>query len=209
MGNLDSLLSERIYAHRGCWNSDVLQNSLASFHIAFENGFSIETDIRMRNGRLVISHDSPHSDPCMEFHELTQMFSTFALNLKEDGLQECIIRERDWIETTNSFVFDGSIPEMYRYHKLGIPHALRISEFEKTLPWKSNALWLDSFYEDWWIDDSSVDKLMEDSNTIVVSPELHGRDARFVWDVLAKRHADGFSNFSICTDRPSEFLAWL
>jgi hypothetical protein len=116
----------------------------------------------------------------MEFHELTQMFSTFALNLKEDGLQECIIRERDWIETTNSFVFDGSIPEMYRYHKLGIPHALRISEFEKTLPWKSNALWLDSFYEDWWIDDSSVDKLMEDSNTIVVSPELHGRDARFV-----------------------------
>jgi hypothetical protein len=145
----------------------------------------------------------------MEFHELTQMFSTFALNLKEDGLQECIIRERDWIETTNSFVFDGSIPEMYRYHKLGIPHALRISEFEKTLPWKSNALWLDSFYEDWWIDDSSVDKLMEDSNTIVVSPELHGRDARFVWDVLAKRHADGFSNFSICTDRPSEFLAWL
>ena len=208
MGNLVSL-EGRIYAHRGCWNSDVLQNSLASFNIAIENRFSIETDVRKRDGRLVISHDSPHPDVSFELSCLTQMTSTFALNLKEDGLQEDITRKREWMEATNSFVFDGSIPEMYRYHKLGIRHALRISEFEKTLPWKSCALWLDSFYEDWWINDSSVERLMENTNTIVVSPELHGRDARFVWDALAAKHANGYSNFSICTDMPSEFLAWL
>jgi hypothetical protein len=203
-----SAISKRIYAHRGCWSANVLQNSEASFEIARKSGFSVETDVRQLEGRAVISHDPPNSPITLELADLADFATTFAINLKEDGLQRHINDLRTWVVNTDSFVFDGSIPEMYRFRMLGIPHALRLSEFEKELPWKSQAIWLDSFTEDWWISDDSMYHLIEDSKVIVVSPELHGRDPRFVWDYLAKKQSDGNTNFSICTDRPSEFLAW-
>jgi len=209
METAEVTLRSRIYAHRGCWDSMIPQNSLTSFQIASRDRFSIETDIRQLEGNLIVSHDSPKSSTPLKFLDLRELESTLAINLKEDGLQDKIAEERAWIEKTGSFVFDGSIPEMYRFRMMGISHALRLSEYEKELPWVSHAIWLDSFDEDWWIKDASIQHLIENSNTIVVSPELHGRDPRFVWDTLAERQSDGYSNFSICTDRPSEYLAWI
>ena len=97
---------------------------------------------------------------------------------------------------------------MYQFNKLGIPHALRLSEFEKSLPWKSAVIWLDAFTSDWWIKDRSIRSQIRDSKVVVVSPELHGRDPRAVWDFLAKQRLAGNINFAICTDRPTEYLAW-
>jgi len=208
MENSDLHARKRIYAHRGCWNSKIHQNSLESFQAASQDGFSIETDIRQLNGNLVVSHDPTNSYTTLEFVNVTGLEATFAINLKEDGLQNQIAQNRDWFEKTDSFVFDGSIPEMYRFRRMGIPHALRLSEYEKVLPWAGDAIWLDAFTQDWWINDLTIQHLIETSNTIVVSPELHGRDPRFVWDFLAKKQSDGCSNFSICTDRPNEYLSW-
>ena len=129
-----------------------------------------------------------------------------ALNLKEDGLFSLNDLNRDFLEISNSFVFDGSIPEMFKYNLLGFPHALRISEFEKELPWEPQYVWLDSFTSDWWLEDDTLAQLSDSGNIIVVSPELHGRDPRFVWDKMWTLASDGNPNLGICTDLPLQFL---
>ena len=48
-----------IIAHRGFWKKKVDQNTQASFKMAIEYGYGIETDIRDQNGQIVISHDLP------------------------------------------------------------------------------------------------------------------------------------------------------
>ena len=198
-----------IYAHRGCWSSEVEMNSIDAFHLAHANGYSIETDIRQKDGKVVISHDSPISSESLVLEKLMGLQTSFAINIKEDGLHRFLVDKIEWIEASNSFVFDGSIPEMYRFRKLGIPHALRLSEFERTIAWKTHAIWLDSFNEDWWINEESILNLFEESKVVVVSPELHGRDPRFVWDFLANMRASGRFEFSICTDKPNELQSWL
>ncbi len=200
---------EQIYAHRGCWSSEVEENSLDSFHIAQANGYSIETDIRQKDGKVVISHDPTNSSEPLELERLMGLQTSFAINIKEDGLHRLLVDKIDWIESSNSFVFDGSIPEMVLFHKLGVPHALRLSEYERTIAWTSHAVWLDSFNEDWWLKEESIQNLFEESKVVVVSPEIHGRDPRFVWDFLANMRSSGRSEFSICTDKPNEFQRWL
>ena len=203
-----SVKANEIYAHRGCWGNSVSQNSLTSFHLAELNNYSIETDIRLSDSGLVISHDPKCESTQLMLSSIFDLKTSFALNIKEDGLQDHISTIRPWIENTGSFVFDGSIPEMHRFHNLGIPHALRLSEFEKSLPWESHAVWLDSFTSDWWINDNNVQKLFGTAKVIVVSPELHGRDPRAVWDFLANQRLEGNSYFGICTDRPKDYLSW-
>ena len=184
------------------------QNSIDSFEAAENKGFSIETDLRSFNGDVVISHDSILSESNVRLSSLTQLNSSFALNIKEDGLQSKIVDLREWIKSSSSFVFDGSLPEMYRYKNLGIEHALRISEYERELAWDCNTVWLDSFESDWWIDDISLIENLQGKNVIIVSPELHGREHRNLWSYLRESRQKGRFNFSICTDMPVEFAAW-
>lgn len=49
-----------IIAHRGQWSNKAEQNSIVSIEKAFASGFAVETDVRERNGKLIISHDSPN-----------------------------------------------------------------------------------------------------------------------------------------------------
>ena len=200
--------SKSIFAHRGFWNNSLPQNSLDSFEAADKEGFSIETDLRTFNGDLVISHDSISGEDFTKLRSLTRLNAAYALNIKEDGLQSKIVELREWIKSSSSFVFDGSLPEMYRYKKLGIDHALRISEYERSLAWDCNTVWLDSFEYDWWIDDVSVIEVIQGKKVVIVSPELHGRDYKNMWDYLLESRQKGRFDFSICTDLPLEFVAW-
>ena len=46
------------YAHRGLWNDERPENSLAAFRAAVEKGYGIELDVhRTRDGALVVHHD--------------------------------------------------------------------------------------------------------------------------------------------------------
>ena len=201
--------SSRIFCHRGIWDASVPQNSLTSFNSAQMNGMSIETDIRFFIDQVVIEHDLPKASSILMASNLFDYNVTFALNLKEDGLQFFFEEAREWLDSTKSFVFDGSIPQMLQYSKLGIRHAMRLSEYELDLNWNPKIIWLDSFESDWWLNDQRIESKIEGSEVIVVSPELHGRDPRAVWDFLAKERQHGRFNLSICTDRPLEFKAWI
>lgn len=47
------------YAHRGLWNEERPENSLAAFRAAVEKGYGIELDVhRTKDGALVVHHDS-------------------------------------------------------------------------------------------------------------------------------------------------------
>jgi hypothetical protein len=108
-------------------------------------------------------------------------------------------------------LFDGSIPEMIKIRSLGFRHALRLSEFETSLPWNPDLIWLDSFDSDWWLNNLDIEKLIKDTqiNVVVVSPELHGRNAHKVWEFLASLSQSESENVSICTDSPLEFIKFV
>jgi hypothetical protein len=201
--------SSSVYAHRGVWEATSQQNTLTSFYKSVELGYSIETDIRYQDEQIVLSHDPLISSAAVKFFEILDFECSFALNIKNDGLQEFLLENLDWITRTNSFVFDGSIPEMWKYKNLCIPHSLRLSEYEQELPWEAPTLWLDSFHNDWWIGNSRVEDLFKHHNTIIVSPEIHGRDPKPAWDRIGHLLASKEHSISICTDYPEDFMNWV
>lgn len=198
-----------IYAHRGIWKNRGDQNKPRSFVQARKLGFGIEVDFRSYGEKLLISHD-----PILNKWRGLTLVSEFefsdlavAINIKEDGLGNQIHNFLKTYPNDHSFAFDGSIPEMLRIRNLGISHALRLSEFEQELPWKSNFVWVDSFNFDWFIDSLKVPEILENSFPIFVSPEIHGREFRYAWDYFNELTSSGNTNFGVCTDLPVELGA--
>jgi hypothetical protein len=192
-----------ILAHRGLWNTPQEQNTLSSLNDAFSLGFGVETDIRSYLGSLVISHDPILSSDNLVHLKMNDQ-NRFALNLKEDGMFSTLKLHQEEISCSTSFLFDGSMPQMYTAWKMGFPHALRISEFEREVPWSSQYLWIDGFETDWWMDDPLVSSLALKSHCVFVSPELHGRDYRAAFDWFAEMRCKQLFEFSVCTDHPEE-----
>jgi hypothetical protein len=203
---MKSQSTSSIYAHRGLWGKTA-KNSLESIQAAVDSGFSVETDIRDFEGSVVISHDPVKANAYVDFARVAPLESKFALNIKSDGLVPLL--QSINVDRFNSFFFDGSIPELYRYKNAGLRTAIRISEFEHEKPWESSFIWLDSFLSDWWLSSSILQKESETSEVIVVSPELHGRDKGAVWEYVAMEISKGNQNISICTDFTDEFKKFL
>ena len=179
------------------------KNSRAALEDATKAGYSIETDIRLYDNNLIISHDAEISGEEVRLDTVNFADSSVALNIKSDGL---VTHVKSWFSSRlldGTFVFDGSIPEMYKYLQHSIPHALRLSEFESELPWIPNYIWLDAFTIDWWLNDQKVVDIIKNSKVIIVSPELHGRDPRRVWDFILE-DINNFLDVSFCTDRPND-----
>ncbi len=200
----------RIIAHRGFWKTEEEKNTLAAFERAFSNGYGIETDIRDRDGEMVISHNpaDKHSPLMTDMLELWKKYGkpALALNVKADGLYllaEDIFKEYGLTEK-NYFLFDSSVPEQYIYIKRGYNIFTRSSEFEEKIAFweQSKGVWLDQFTECGHIADT-VGKLLDLGKYVsVVSPELHKRDNRSVWEIL-KRYKER-DDLILCTDTPKE-----
>lgn len=196
-------MKQWILAHRGEWDNKVTPNSPSSIKTALEHGFGVETDVRDLGGELVISHDPCVGSNFEKFLDYLTTSSRFAINIKSDGLAAQFLKYLEVINKSNSFVFDCSFPELLKYKRLGISHAIRISEFERELPWTPNYIWLDAFDSDWWLNDLAIMKTIESIPTVVVSPELHSRNHLAVWDYVLELRSQGL-DISICTDFPTE-----
>lgn len=199
----------KIYAHRGVWITPEEQNSPESILKASQMGFGVETDFRGNNGNLAISHDPIVGWEALEIdrYEFTNLPT--ALNIKEDGLTK---QYSDFLKRyphEDSFIFDGSVPEMLKMRNAGLPHALRLSEYEKELPWETKFIWVDAFYEDWWIDSDLIENLLMKQIPIFVSPELHGRDKDASWNYFRKLMHSNQGTFGVCTDFPVELKEFL
>ena len=195
-----------ILAHRGEWSQEAPANSAASLNNAILHGFGIETDIRDQDSELVISHDPCTNKEYEHFEQFLTLESRIAINIKSDGLLTKLEPMRNLIIDSQSFVFDCSFPELLKFRRAGIPHAIRISEFERELYWEPNFIWLDAFESDWWIEDATTLKMIEKIPTVIVSPELHKRDFSEVWEKVLMLRSSGLE-ISVCTDFPNELAS--
>jgi len=201
--------NSRVLAHRGVWYCIEDQNTPKSIKRSFELGFGIETDLRFSGNKIVISHDPVVSDSQCEIEPFLRFDSLKALNIKEDGISNFIFKRGLDLGSLKCFLFDGSIPEMLTAKQLNIDHALRISEYETHLPWKPEYVWLDSFRSDWWINDIDIFKTIENHRTVIVSPEFHKREYRYVWDKFKFLLEEINSETFLCTDKPELFMSYL
>jgi len=138
----------------------------------------IELDLRSINSELVLGHDFPAQGE--EFSHFLDSYNhkLMILNVKEDGLEELIIKILSAREGIEYFFLDQPVPTMLKSSKAGYFTSFRVSEFEglPILPTGAKWIWIDSFTGDW----SHVEPALEyaqrnNMRTCLVAPELQGR----------------------------------
>lgn len=195
----------QIISHRGYWLEKSERNLKVAFERSFDLGFGTETDVRDVAGRLVISHDMPSGDE-MSLDDLLEIMAgrnlPLAMNIKADGLCEPIKAAFAAHGHSNWFVFDMAVPDMRSYLANGVSTYTRLSEVEPAPAWLNEAdgIWLDSFGSEWYSHQHLADLLAGGKQVCVVSSELHGREYRHQWELLAE--FQNAANLTLCTDLP-------
>lgn len=198
-----------IISHRGFWLTPDEKNARVAFDRTVADGFGTETDVRDLAGKLVVAHDPPKGGEIPWSDVVAQFDGTglpLAVNVKADGLAPLL---KAAFEGTSIpwFAFDMSGPETIRYAREGLPFYTRHSDIEPEpiLYDQAAGVWLDAFGGDWF-DAAVVQRhLAAGKRVCIVSPELHGRDPRPVWDWL--KNIAGEAGVTLCTDRPQDAKA--
>ena len=194
-----------IISHRGYWKKPAEKNSAVAFKRSFKNAFGTETDVRDSLGQLVISHDMALGNEISLTTFLSMTSPTFpllALNIKADGLAKLFSQKMAFYPRDKWFVFDMSVPDMREHLSVGNPVFVRLSEVEKLPAFfdKSDGVWLDSFFSEWFELELIISLLKDGKRVCIVSSELHGRDPHELWDkLLPLCDVDGLI---LCTDYP-------
>ena len=199
----------QVLSHRGYWTTAGEKNTPAAFARSFHGGYGTETDLRDWNGRLVVAHDPPATDPLPAevlfgiYHGVGADLP-LALNVKADGLQKLLAPLLERFGVTNWFVFDMAVPDALGWLAAGAAVFTRHSEVEEHPAFYARAagVWLDGFAGEWWTAETVRAHLAAGKRVCVVSPELHGRDPRAAWDRLAGFCGD--PRVMLCTDNPDD-----
>lgn len=201
----------KILSHRGWWKTPEEKNTPAAFDRSFSSGYGTETDFRDCLERLVISHDpAPHdalpADDFFAMHRAINPTLPLALNIKADGLQAMILAQVQAHDIQNYFVFDMAIPDALGYVRHGMRVFTRQSELEPEPAFYDEAVgvWLDAFYGEWHDDATLARHLDAGKQVCIVSPELHKREHRHLWDRLHAGPASSHPGVMLCTDFPDE-----
>lgn len=199
----------RILSHRGYWIAAGEKNTPAAFARSAEAGFGTETDVRDRNGRLVISHD-PASEDSLEIDQMLAAFRSkrlpLAINIKADGLSGLLLEKMSGCDI-EWFAFDMSGPELHRYLAAGLPCYTRQSDIEPEPICYERCLgvWLDSFAGPEWFDASVISAHLDAGKRVcVVSSELHGRSHAPLWRMLKESGVSNRDGLDLCTDIPED-----
>jgi len=196
-----------VLSHRGYWQEVDEKNCEVAFRRSFDLDFGTETDIRDRNGTLVISHDMPNGSEMtlVDFLKIIDNRNlSLALNIKADGLAFLLKQALQATHLSNWFVFDMAVPDMRAYLQAGIPVFTRMSEVEKAPVWleQSAGIWLDAFF-DIWYDTTHINDLLHSGKKVcIVSSELHGRDPEYLWNLLLP--LSDHPSLMLCTDHPEK-----
>lgn len=202
-----------ILSHRGLWATPAERNSLAALRAGFALGFGVETDIRDRDGDLVVSHDPPSGgEPSMaEMLQARRQVTAgpLALNVKADGLAPAIAQALADAGDPEYFVFDMSIPDTVGYRRAGLRYFTRQSEYEPqpALYDAAAGVWLDCFERCWFHRELIAGHLDAGKQVCVVSPELHGRDHTSAWANWRDWDVFTSSDVLLCTDFPVQAAA--
>ena len=142
--------------------------------------FGVEVDIRANEKDLIIGHD-PFSD-YINFKDWLLFYNhgTLILNVKENGLEEELIKTMHYFKKDNFFILDQSFPYIVNTIKAGEKRcAVRLSEYESintvlSLKDKLDWVWIDFFTK--FPVDYEIYKTLKTNNfkLCFVSPELNG-----------------------------------
>ncbi|ABM72611.1 Hypothetical protein P9515_14041 [Prochlorococcus marinus str. MIT 9515] len=144
------------------------------------NNFGVEVDIRSNEKNLIIGHD-----PFSNYINLKDWLSfynhgTLILNVKENGLEEELIKIMKSFRKENFFILDQSFPYIIKTIENGEKRcAIRLSEYESintvlSLKDKLNWVWIDFFTK--FPVNFEIYKILKEHNfkLCFVSPELQG-----------------------------------
>jgi hypothetical protein len=204
-------MSIRLLAHRGLWLEKSEQNAPEALRRSLDMGYGLETDIRDRNGALVVSHDCPgEAAPLLStvwdsWKALASSERPLALNVKADGLAAHFVGLVPGLPAGSVFFFDMSVPDMRHYLGLGLPVFTRHSDVERQPAYYEQAegVWLDALEGPWMTHDAIQKHLDNGKAVAVVSEELHGRGPDRQWRMLRSFRDD--RRVLVCTDRPHAF----
>ena len=140
----------------------------------------VEVDIRSNEKNLIICHD-PFSD-YINFKDWLSFYKhgTLILNVKENGLEEELLKTMQDFKKENFFILDQSFPYLLKTIKNGEKRcAVRLSEYESintvlSLKDKLNWVWIDFFTK--FPVNLETYKILKKHNfkLCIVSPELQG-----------------------------------
>ena len=201
----------QIISHRGYWKDMTERNQPVAFERSFTLGFGTETDLRDRNGEIVISHDMA-DDTCISLSHFLDIYAAckdnviLALNIKADGLQRSLKQSLEERDLKNYFVFDMSIPDTLGYTREGIRFFSRQSEYEPqpALYDDCAGIWLDAFMSTWYQPSLILEHVRRGKQVAIVSPDLHKRDYNSFWDELKKHEIHKIEEVILCTDHPED-----
>lgn len=198
-----------IISHRGYWGTDEEKNTEVAFQRSFSLGFGTETDLRDRNGELVIAHDlSTESD--LSFEVFCEIYLKnpgkflLAINIKADGLATMLKESLERHGISNYFLFDMSVPDLRASLDAGLKCFTRVSDVETEPCYYGtcSGIWLDGFYSDWYRSKDLFKFLRDGKQVCLVSSELHKRDPMPLWRMLKEAGMHREPQLTLCTDRP-------
>ena len=139
----------------------------------------VEIDLRLFEGEIILAHE-PFT-PGEELKVWLQNFhhGTLILNVKEDGLESCVVKMLKTMKIDDYFFLDQPFPTLRKSALANLPVALRLSENENPIDindLKIKWIWLDSFSGDWSFLGKHAEWLKKgEFKLCLVSPELQGR----------------------------------
>lgn len=192
-----------ILAHRGVWQVRPEQNTHAALAAALDAGDGIETDLRDRDGEIVISHDMAGPDALL-LRDLVALAAqgggSLALNVKADGLAAaCGALVAPIVD--RCFFFDMATPDMQSWLLLGLPVFTRHSDVETHPVFYAEAagVWMDEMLGPWITADDIARHLDRGKRVGIISGELYGRHPERLWEIARSLRSP---EVMICTDLP-------
>jgi hypothetical protein len=183
--------------------------------------FGCEIDVRNHGKRLVVIHD-PFLEDGEDFEKWLECFNHkfLILNVKEEGLEDELLRILKNKCLSDYFILDESFPYIKKWAMLGVEgFAVRVSEYESYRTALSLAsylqkhnrkigwVWADCF-EGRSLPIKEIDALKNSGYKIChVSPELHHLGSPGVWDNLVNKFildliCKGVIPDAVCTKLP-------
>lgn len=169
--------------------------------------YGVEIDLRTKDNKLILNHDPFKMGELFSDWIKEYKHSLLILNVKEDGLEDKIIKTLNDHKISNYLFLDQPIPSQVKYFRSKAYKSLiRYSEYEKLTLLKMNEgkkfIWVDSFHSltftDEFLDIYNKDQL----NIIIVSPELQGRNKEEIISMQEIIKINEIEVFAVCTKYP-------
>lgn len=176
--------------------------------VATPTNHGVEIDLRTHAGRIILNHE-PFEDGEV-FEEWLDSFrhGTLILNVKEDGLEESVLRSLRERGIDRFFFLDQPFPTIVKCGRVGEHRcAVRVSEFESVatalaMTGYADWVWVDCFTRFPLVAREATDLVAAGFSLCVVSPELQGRtDERDLIEMRRLLAASGIAPDAVCTKR--------